>query len=111
MIVTITRKRPGNHTMEDIVNGRAIQTMTLKYGPAKMMRPTLTGTHGGITVNFTMETGSALTTLDNPQITRTQQTMIATYQGVLTKVAWEDKHQWMMVTIIQSPPQQATTPT
>ena len=77
MMVTIIRIYPGNQTSEDTANGRAIQTINPMFGLAKMTSPTLTGVIGGITVNFTMETGSALTTMDNPQITKIQRTMIA----------------------------------
>ena len=63
--------------MVDTVSGKAIQTMIPTFGPAKKTNLTLTGTHGGTTVNFTTETGSALTTMDNLQITKIRQTMIA----------------------------------
>ena len=59
------------------MSGKAIQTMIPMFGPAKMTNRTPIGAHGGTTVNFTMETGSALTTMDNLQITKIQQTMIA----------------------------------
>ena len=48
----------GNHTMEDTVNGK-VTLMTMKmFGPVKMMFLIPIGTTGGITVNYTVKTGT-----------------------------------------------------
>ena len=63
------------------MNGKAIQTMTQMFGLVRMMSPTITGIRGGITASCTMETGSVLMIMGNPQISKIPQIMKDIYLG------------------------------